>query len=150
MITKGIIMERVLNSNTYKVRIPYLERAGINDKNYLEAIVSHEPGIVDNYQVGDVVIVGFEDHNGDKPIILGKLLLNNDDSRGAANVDALDVSTSARLPQNTMIGDIDIYKLLSALQRGDGITNDTLNELLEIASTAGGGGGESINIIDLR
>ena len=31
MLTKGIIKERILDSNLYKVRIPYFEQAGFNN-----------------------------------------------------------------------------------------------------------------------
>lgn len=149
MLTKGIIKERVLNSNTYKVRIPYNEQAGFSTQDYYEAIVSHEPGIVDAYNVGDVVIIGFEDHQGDKPIIIGKLLLKENESRGAANVSAIDVSTSATLPQSTTIGGLNAYEILNSLKRGEDVTQDTFNNLTDTIGSLPEPT-SAIEIIDLR
>lgn len=117
MITKGIILERVVNSNIYKVRIPYLEKAGFNAEETHEAILCHEPGVIESYLPGDVVLIGFEDHNANQPIILGKLYLQENASRGYGNFESLNVSSSANLPQNTCIGDIDVYKTLLKLNR---------------------------------
>ena len=91
MLTKGIIKERILDSNLYRVRIPYFEQAGFKNVEYYDAIVAHEPALIDSYNVGDVVIIGFEDHEADKPVIIGKLLLNKEESRGYANVESLNV-----------------------------------------------------------
>ena len=129
MITKGIILEKSLVSNTFKVRIPYCEQAGFLNKEFYEAIVSHEPALIDSYNVGDVVLLGFEDHNGDKPIILGKLLLKDNDSRGSANLSTLNVSTNATLPESTTIGGIDIYELLNKLSRKVEILQQRLDSM---------------------
>ena len=117
MITKGIILERVVNSNIYKVRIPYLEKAGFNVNEAHEAILCHEPGVVESYLPGDVVLIGFEDHNANQPVILGKLFLQENTSRGYGNFESLNVLLSANLPQNTTIGGIDVYKELNKLNR---------------------------------
>jgi len=134
MLTKGIIKERILDSNLYRVRIPYFEQAGFKNVEYYDAIVAHEPALIDSYNVGDVVIIGFEDHEADKPVIIGKLLLNKEESRGYANVESLNVTTSARLPENTMIGDINVYEVLSALKRGTNNTNDAVESLINDGS----------------
>ena len=149
MLTKGIIMERVLNSNTYKVRIPYLEKAGFANRDYLEAIVSHEPALIDSYNVGDVVIIGFEDHQGDKPIIIGKLLLNDDESRGSANIDAIEVLNSATLPENTMVGNLNVYDTLLSLKRGGNITNDALDNLVDSSVSGGDAGMPKIRVTSI-
>lgn len=113
MITKAIIKSKVLDSNKYYIRVPYFEQANINNSSslssYFEATVAQIPGIVNAYSVDDVVFVAFEDHHADKPVIIGKLSLQDDiqlsSDRGFANLNTLSVSKSARLPNDTTIGD---------------------------------------------
>lgn len=124
MLTKGIIVETPINSNIFKVRIPFLEQAGFLNNVYYDAILSHEPALVDSYKVGDVVIIGFEDHNGDKPIIIGKLYLEDSESRGGANLDSLNVFKSATLPEGTTVGDINVYEFLNKLNRANSVNED--------------------------
>jgi len=119
MITKAIIKSRVLNSNKYEIEIPFMAQAGFANNNYYEAILSHEPALTESYSAGDVVLVGFEDHNGNKPIILGKLFTEDskNETRGVANLDSLMINSSAQLPENTKVGDVDLSLFLSSFRR---------------------------------
>ena len=72
MITKGIITAIDFKGNTCTVRMPLFENAG-NDQITGTATISNTPGSYNGYKVNDVVLVGFEDGQMDKPVILGKL-----------------------------------------------------------------------------
>lgn len=105
MLTKGIIIDKIGNDNHYLVRIPILETAGDVERSVIQATLSYTPGVVESLKPEDVVIVGFENHSPDSPIIVGKLLLNDDasESRGFANLESLNVSKSVVLPEDTTI-----------------------------------------------
>ena len=118
MLTKGIVITKSANSGKYLVRIPYLENAGRLKNCNIEATASVVPGITESFAPDDVVILGFEDHMPDKPIIIGKLFVGEEEARGYAKVSALIVDNSATLPENTQIGNIDVFKtLMDLLQR---------------------------------
>lgn len=86
MLTRAIITALDLEKNKVQVRIPFFEG---NYKNgilpQLEtyttnwASIMYLPGLEVDYRVGDVVIVGFEDNNIGKPLVLGFLKLTNSD-----------------------------------------------------------------------
>lgn len=116
MLTKGIVLSRILGTNKYNVRIPYLETPGMEPTSF-EAIVSNTPGMAESFMPDDVVIVGFEDHMPSKPIILGKLYLKDENVRGSASFDALNIGGSANLPMSTMVGGINVYNLLMKMNR---------------------------------
>ena len=78
MLTKGIIIDRVGNDNHYLVRIPILEGASDVEHSIIEATLAYTSGIVESYKPDDVVVVGFENHSPDSPIIVGKLFLQDD------------------------------------------------------------------------
>ncbi len=114
MITKGIIIDRISGSNKYRVRIPYLENAGMQS-NVSEATVSVVPGISESLIKDDVVIVAFEDHQAGKPVIIGKLFINEETSRGIAQFDCLVVKNEAVLPESTTLGKMNLYKVINDL-----------------------------------
>ena len=113
MLTKGIIVGRVVGTNKYSVRLPYFESAGDDVHAIREATLAYTPGVIDSLVNGDVVIVGFEDHFASKPIIVGKLFVDDDLRRdkGALNIEYLNVTESASLPLNTTVGGIQISEL---------------------------------------
>lgn len=144
MLTKGIILERVINSNTYLVRIPYLESAG-NYKNMIfEATLSHEPALTESYVKDDVVIIGFEDHHPDKPIIIGKLFTSNTKASGHASIESINIEKEAQLPQNTKVGDIEVYSALSDLKR---LSSNNKDEINEVRQNGGGGGTPTVKYL---
>lgn len=120
MITKGIIKGKVVDSNKYFVEIPYLQQSNVSNngvtKSALEATLVHTPGIINSYNEGDVVFIEFENGQTGKPVIIGKLLLEENDNRGYAKVSSLNVSDSAKLPENTIIGDTDIKAIIGKLE----------------------------------
>lgn len=121
MVTKGIIKNKVVDSNKYLVEIPYLSQSSVSNNgvtnSVLEATLSHTPGIINSYNEGDVVFVTFEDDRKDKPIILGKLLLDGIINRGYATFNSLNVSNSARLSENTVIGGFNFKNMSGTLEK---------------------------------
>lgn len=116
MITKGIVISQIRGSNKYLVRIPYLENAFKTTSEY-EAILSTTPGVSNSLAPEDVVLVGFEDHQASKPIILGKLFVDESNPRGNALFQDLLVESSASLPANTTVGGINLFSKLNNLSK---------------------------------
>lgn len=76
MLTKGIIESVDFLSNTSTVRLPIFEgTSGVPVM--LPATISIVPGLYNAYKQGDVVFVGFENNALNKPVILGKLFIDN-------------------------------------------------------------------------
>lgn len=82
MITKAIIKSTpTLDGNKYLVYIPILRNANDSESDAIfEATLAYIPGIYYSFSVGDVVFVSFEDNLYNKPVILGKLFVEKDES----------------------------------------------------------------------
>lgn len=120
MVTKAII-EEVINNYQVKVRIPTLDSTenfstSTSQVELSTAIVCVQPRSTFVPEVGDVVIVAFEDNDKGKPIIIGCLFK---ESGNLSQVDLtardLIVNESTVLSKNTKIGDIN-YNELKYLQ----------------------------------
>ena len=137
MLTKGLIKSK--SPDGYYVRIPYLETASSGPV-VLRCSLSHEPALGEAIAVGDVVILGFEDHNADKPIVLGKLALPGEGNRGYADLVDLSVSGKAALPMDTTIGGVSAEALIAGLRLGsaNGEAIDSLQGALASSPSEGG------------
>ena len=141
MITKGIIKELpVGDNNKYIVEIPIFSSAGMTkndlDASYMEATLCYQPGILNSFNVGDVVFIGFEDNKKYKPIILGKLFLYEDvnDNRGYALLQNLEVNGNSILSKDTSLGDITVDKLEAfnrIIDKPQAISNEDINNLFK-------------------
>lgn len=122
MITKAIV-EDIINNREFIVRIPIFdniesarEHTIKEDLNTALAILS--PGLSNNIVRGDIVYVGFEDNDISKPIILGLLDKEKQQSRQTTviaaqmNCDYLNVKNPTTLPIGTNIGSITYEQLL--------------------------------------
>lgn len=143
MITKGIITKLPEpGTNIFEVRLPILEKSGINHtdqssaqsrltSSVLSATLCYMPGMYHGFNVGDVVFVGFED-NKIRPIILGKLYTGFDDEDNNQICTAnMDVKSTARLPENTAIADVtynDLYYLKNEFERIKEIVDGLVSE----------------------
>ena len=117
MVTKAIVLGRVAGTNRYTVRIPYFETAG-DDKGTFEASLCTSPSLREEYREGDVVFVGFQDHQIAKAVILGSLFLTGvDEPRGFSSLQNLSVSGNARLPSDTTLGSISVSDLESLVRK---------------------------------
>lgn len=143
MITKGIV-EEILTNYSIKVRLPILDsiegtRDATPTSDLSEAIVCVAPNSEINFTVGDIVIVGFEDNDDSKPIILGFLFKESGNTSSISNnLSKLNVNVSAKLPRDTSIGNIssqDISMLQGAkfnIQSQLNNSNASINELEKV------------------
>jgi hypothetical protein len=106
MVIKGLIKSIDYNGNTCQVRLPLFESSSKSEV-VLPAIVSSQPGLINNYKENDVVLVAFENNSLDAPVIIGKLYLGsgkeNKDARGSLAVTSLKVTKKASLPLSTQL-----------------------------------------------
>lgn len=129
------------DSNIFTVRVPLMEDNTETEAEF-EAILSHSPGIYKGIEVGDCVIVTYEDDKYDTAIILGKLFTEvpeNDQAFGLFN--QLEVTGSVILPQNTKIGNYtaqDIFNLYQGVDMKEGggsIDPDDLRQYVQWTPT---------------
>ena len=110
---------QAINGNKATVRVPVFEYAGRDMPYNIESIISYQPGNLNSYKVGDVVIVGFENSHYGKGIILGKLyqgLTETQDSpRTFSYNDSLTVTGTTNLSEDTTIGKISYSDLVEAV-----------------------------------
>lgn len=79
MIQKAIV-ESIENEYQVKVRIPKYDKMsgdGFSYNDLSTSIICSSPGTLVNYSVGDIVLVGFENDEINKPVVLGLLYTNN-------------------------------------------------------------------------
>lgn len=111
MITKAII-DDVTDQYHVRVRIPFFDRTDSSavktpSSNIPQSITCSVPGMHCNFREGDVVLVGFEDNEPGKPIILGSLFRETGGlSIPDAELNGLVVNANAVLPGQTTIGDV--------------------------------------------
>lgn len=123
MITRAYIEEQV-DQFHYRVRIPIFDKAEESPQHtsfdeLAIATVCVPKGLNNSLNIGDVVIVGFEDNSASRPIILGQLyrdaLLR--DPQLYINTTNISISDQAFLPYATNIGDIAFSELFNATQQ---------------------------------
>jgi len=126
-----------LDSNIFHVRVPLMEDNTETESEF-EAILSTSSGTYRGIEVGDCVIVTFEDDKYDMAIILGKLFTEVPESTQAYGLfNQLEVTGSVVLPEDTKIGKYtpqDIFNLYQGVDLKEG----------------GGGGSGSLNPEDLK
>ena len=149
MLTKGLVKSK--SPDGYYVRIPYLETA-TSGPVVLRCSLSHEPALGEAIAVGDVVILGFEDHNADKPVVLGKLALPGEGHRGYADLVDLSVSGKAALPMDTTIGGVSAEALIEGLRLGsvNGEAIDSLRGALAPSGEPSDEGGVVVSVSSIR
>ena len=140
MLTKGLVKSK--SPDGYYVRIPYLETASSGPV-VLRCTLSHEPALGEAIAVGDVVILGFEDHNADKPVVLGKLALPGEGHRGCADLVDLSVSGKAALPMDTTIGGVSAEALIEGLRLGS-VNGESIDSLRGALASSGGDPDEGV------
>lgn len=106
MITKAIVQSINATGNRCVVRMPLFETAANPNPVLAEALVNITPGIFNNLEVGDIVLISFEESAIEKPIVLGKLFIGAEvesNIRGGGGVlDTLKVRSSATIPASTL------------------------------------------------
>ena len=133
MITKGII-EEIVSQYEIIVRIPILDSVSefsesTSNANLSTAIVCVQPKFKFIPEVGDIVILGFEDNDKGKPIILGCLFKESGNtSQVNTEVQDLVVNGTAKLNKQTIIGDVTYSQLEYLLGLNENI-NAALTDL---------------------
>jgi hypothetical protein len=120
MITKGIIKRlNSLEDNHFLVYIPLFKKANSPiESAKIEATAVCLSGVDNCFKVGDVVYVGFEDNQVDKPVILGKLYLGKEDKENiktTLSVKSIEVTESSNLSANTSFENLNIVDLYNKL-----------------------------------
>lgn len=124
MITRAIINKIDYESNKIRVRIPIYDGAqnsqgSTSDDDLSWASVMCLPGLTIDYEVGDIVIVGFEDDDIGKPIILGYLRLANGGSEKAkisANLNSLVVNDSLSTSTDVKFGKLTYEQIFNKVE----------------------------------
>lgn len=111
MITLGIINS--INIDSIAVRLPVFEASGSNENQILNCSICYNPGNLKGYKVGDIVYVGFENNQIDKPVVLGKLYKGEEEASNYSLANSLKVTENATLPYNTTIGNLDFSEIKS-------------------------------------
>ena len=111
MLLKAIVVEKIDNYSL-KIRIPRYNKVdtafmATPDEDLCIAPICTPPGVIPNYELGDVVIVGFENDLWNQPIILGQLYCNkNMESTSEFNASSLRVKDESILSEATNIGEL--------------------------------------------
>ena len=111
MLTKAYISD-IINSSLIKVRIPLFNKIdgvnGATPKSELStACVCSLPNFITAPQTGDIVIVGFEEDDTSKPVVLGYLSKNTEsNSMTDIKCNKLVAIDDVELNEHTTIGDI--------------------------------------------
>lgn len=124
MITRAIINKIDYESNKIRVRIPIYDGAqnsqeSTSDDDLSWASVLCIPGLIIDYKIGDIVIVGFEDDDIGKPIILGYLRLSNgesDEARISANLNNLTVNDKLSTSTNVKFGKLTYEQIFNKVE----------------------------------
>ena len=117
MITRGIV-EKIYDKNSIAVRIPIFDSsATASDRTPTDSLgvasICTLPNSIPNVRIGDVVYVGFENDDISQPVILGYVYIDSEYStRQGLSLQSLDVVSSAKLPKETIIGDVSSKEVL--------------------------------------
>lgn len=135
MIQKGQI-EKIISHYLYKVRIPRYDKlsttpGGTITDDLSSAIVCAVPGTKVAYAEGDVVLIGFENNELNKPIILGLLYRENSGKEDQFYLPSIEKSIENI---NSKLSDINNKKLYAHTKysNDNGITFTSLYEYTDI------------------
>lgn len=135
MITKGIV-EELLN-NKVRVRLPIYDgisgSSNSTKKNDLSlATICSLPNTTTLLNVGDIVWVGFEDNDNNKPVVLGHLYNSKSDTYASLNLGMLVTNSTTHLNKDTSIGKVKANEI-EALSGTKYNIQSQINELNDIS-----------------
>ena len=120
MLTKAIIKEtNRIGSNKYLVYIPLLQLANQTESDAIyEATLCSDDCVNNSFKVGDIVFVDFEDNRYEKPVIQGKLFINDGSKEisSQAIFKTLKVSEKVELDGDVIINGKDYSDLFRGLK----------------------------------
>lgn len=111
-MTRGIV-EKIIDKNHYKVRIPEYNGLINTDYDFVDtdslqtATVCSLPGNSLSYKAGDIVFVTFERDSIDNPVIMG-LIQGANSTYTACDIvsDSVEIKVNCKLPLHTEIGGV--------------------------------------------
>lgn len=114
MITKAIVKRlNEVNNNIFRVYVPVLKNVNMDETDATFDATLCSFNYANDLRVGDIVFVDFEENVMDKPIILGKLFLNNKEENNSQLIlKTLNVKEKLTIPNNCKIGNIDLNDLV--------------------------------------
>ena len=114
MIELGQISNIRRNEDIFDVRIPIFEGAGATQHVIIPCKLSYQPGSINGYNIGDVVMVDCVNEDWSTAVIIGKLYKGDEENPTTFhNIQSLQVSQNATLPTDTKIGDLTYQDLLN-------------------------------------
>ena len=124
MIQKGII-ERIEDKYTVRVRIPkydkvYSDATGTKSEDLAYGIMCTLPGMSITYNVGDVVLVAFENDEISNPVVLG-LLYREAESNSVLKINAIDSKIKQINNQLNELNSLSLYTHIK-YSNDDGMT----------------------------
>jgi len=154
IMTKAYVTELPAEGdNIFKVSVPLMMDNTESDAIF-DAILAHSPGIYKGINVGDCVVIDFEDDKYDTAIILGKLFTEiKDDEMAYGTFNQLNVTGSAVLPEDTKIGKytpqdfFNLYQGVDMKEGGSGSLNpDDLKQYVQWTNTERTVSGEQVDV----
>lgn len=147
MLTRAIITALDLDRNKVQVRMPLFEgnyKRGTLPQldNYVTnwASIMYLPGLEVDYRVGDIVIVGFEDNNIGKPLVLGFLKLtgsNPEESRLYGKFIESITGEKFVAPVTSTIGEVTYEDLYNKILNTDSGSGSIYTHNLQIQGNSG-------------
>lgn len=130
MLKKGII--EAVDGDKATVRIPNIDKslsavANISDSDLTPSPISTLPGIHPKLQAGDIVILGFEDDNFSKPVILGTLLSKPTSSVCNITANSFISTGASKFNKDTAIGDVSPQNIEALLGYNTQLATDLAN-----------------------
>ena len=116
IMTRGIITALPEEgSNIFQVEIPLMEDNTTNQAIF-NATLCESPGSYNGFEVGDVVVVHFLDHEMNDAIIMGKLYTSiPEEDKAFILANRLKITNTVELPKDTRIGDTNLSEITEAV-----------------------------------
>lgn len=137
MIYRGIV-EKIIDPYTVKVRVPLVHRTTATSQHVdldslPDAKICTLPNTHPNIQVGDIIVVAFENNDLSKPMIIGYLYKEvMSDTAITSKLNTLEVKFGTILSEDTTIGNVtpkDISNLYGTKENIQQQINQILNRL---------------------
>ena len=118
MLQKGIVKELLINDCKLVVRVPIFETAGSQEVVFTCSIMN-QPGLINGYNVDDIVYLDFENNDYEHPVVVGKLYtgVDNNKSKSGFLGDNINISGSSNFSTNFKVGNISYKDLLAVVKQ---------------------------------
>lgn len=123
MITRGYIVDVDYNNAKCKIRTPFYDgvenaTGSTNNDNLAWAPIMWTPGIEVTYNIGDTVIVGYEDGSLNRPVILGFLKIpGKTNTQISCTANDITVNGTLKTTTNVSMGTIEYVDLWNIVNK---------------------------------